>query len=34
MSYAQAAQAVQISAYPDRYAQWEKPSYAWLEAHG
>lgn len=34
MSYADAAQAVQISAYPDRYAQWEKPSYAWLAALG
>ncbi|TQJ32378.1 LysM peptidoglycan-binding domain-containing protein [Microbacterium sp. SLBN-146] len=34
MSYAQAAQAVQISAYPDRYAQWEEPAYAWLSALG
>lgn len=34
MSFAQAAQAVQISAYPDRYAQWEKPAYAWLAALG
>ncbi len=34
MSYAQAAQAVQISAYPDRYAQWERPAYAWLAALG
>lgn len=34
MTYAQAAQAVQISAYPDRYARWEKPAYAWLAALG
>ncbi|MDE0546740.1 LysM peptidoglycan-binding domain-containing protein [Microbacterium sp. C7(2022)] len=34
MSYTQAAQAVQISAYPDRYAQWEKASYEWLAALG
>ncbi len=34
MSFAQAAQAVQISAYPDRYARWEQPAYAWLAAHG
>ncbi|KRB37630.1 LysM peptidoglycan-binding domain-containing protein [Microbacterium sp. Root180] len=34
MSFAQAAQAVQISAYPDRYAQWEKPAFAWLAALG
>ena len=34
MSYAEAAQAVQISAYPDRYARWEQPAYAWLAAHG
>lgn len=34
MSYADAAQAVQISAYPERYAQWEQPAYAWLAAHG
>ncbi|MDF2994251.1 MAG: LysM repeat [Microbacterium sp.] len=26
LSYADAAQAVQISAYPDRYAQWEQPA--------
>ena len=32
MSFADAAQAVQISAYPSRYAQWEKPAYAWLAA--
>ncbi|MCW3494761.1 LysM peptidoglycan-binding domain-containing protein [Microbacterium sp. SSM24] len=34
MSFAQAAQAVQVSAYPDRYARWEKPAYAWLAALG
>ena len=34
MSFADAAQAVQISAHPDRYAQWEQPAYAWLAAHG
>jgi LysM repeat protein len=34
MSYADAAQAVQISAYPDRYARWEAPAYAWLAAFG
>jgi N-acetylmuramoyl-L-alanine amidase len=34
MPFAQAAQAVQISAYPDRYAKWEKPAYAWLAALG
>jgi N-acetylmuramoyl-L-alanine amidase len=34
MSFADAAQAVQISAYPDRYAQWEQPAYAWLAANG
>jgi LysM repeat protein len=34
MSFADAAQAVQISAYPDRYARWEKPAYAWLAAYG
>ena len=34
MTFTQAAQAVQISAYPDAYAQWEKPAYAWLAALG
>jgi LysM repeat protein len=34
MTFAQAAQAVQISAYPDRYARWEQPAYAWLATHG
>lgn len=34
MPYADAAQAVQISAYPDRYAQWEQPATVWLRALG
>ncbi len=34
MSFADAAQAVQVSAYPDRYARWEKPAFAWLAALG
>ncbi|HET8926634.1 MAG TPA: LysM peptidoglycan-binding domain-containing protein [Microbacterium sp.] len=34
MSFAQAAQAVQISAFPDRYAQWEDDAYAWIKAYG
>ena len=33
-SFADAAQAVQISAHPDRYAQWEQPAYAWLALYG
>lgn len=34
MGFTQAAQAVQISAYPNRYGQWEKQAYAWLAALG
>jgi N-acetylmuramoyl-L-alanine amidase len=34
MSFTQAAQAVQISAYPNSYARWEKPAYAWIAALG
>lgn len=34
MSFTDAAQAVQISAYPDRYGQWEAQAYAWLAQHG
>ncbi|MCC4907622.1 LysM peptidoglycan-binding domain-containing protein [Microbacterium sp. cx-59] len=34
MSYADAAQSVQISAYPDRYAQWEQPATTWLSVLG
>jgi len=30
MSLAQAAQAVQISAFPDAYAKWEASAYAWF----
>jgi LysM repeat protein len=32
MSFAGAAQAVQISAFPNAYAQWEQPATAWLSA--
>ena len=34
LSLTDAAQAVQISAYPDRYARWEAPAAAWLAALG
>jgi N-acetylmuramoyl-L-alanine amidase len=34
MTFADAAQAVQISAFPDRYAQWEQPAAGWLAALG
>ncbi|MFZ8757685.1 LysM peptidoglycan-binding domain-containing protein [Microbacterium sp. HMH0099] len=34
LPYADAAQAVQISAYPDRYGQWEQPATVWLAALG
>ena len=34
LTFAQAAQAVQISAYPDAYAKWEAPAYSWLAALG
>ncbi|MGA7147307.1 MAG: LysM peptidoglycan-binding domain-containing protein, partial [Microbacterium sp.] len=34
LSFADAAQTVQISAHPDRYAAWEQPAYAWLAALG
>ncbi len=34
MPFADAAQAVQISAHPELYAQWEQPALAWLAAHG
>ena len=30
MTVTQAAQAVQISAYPDHYAKWETSAWAWL----
>jgi N-acetylmuramoyl-L-alanine amidase len=34
MSFADAAQAVQISAYPERYARWEQAAAGWLAALG
>ncbi|MGO1920029.1 MAG: LysM peptidoglycan-binding domain-containing protein [Microbacterium sp.] len=34
MSFADAAQAVQISAYPDRYAKWEAAAHEWLALYG
>lgn len=34
MRFTDAAQAVQISAYPERYGQWEAQSYQWLASHG
>ena len=34
MSFTRAAQAVQISAFPDRYGQWETAAYQWLALHG
>ncbi|WP_233486810.1 LysM peptidoglycan-binding domain-containing protein [Zhihengliuella sp. ISTPL4] len=34
LAFTDAAQAVQISAYPDRYGQWEAQAYAWLAQHG
>lgn len=34
LSFTDAAQAVQISAYPNRYGQWETQAYQWLAAHG
>ena len=30
LPFTEAAQAVQISAYPDKYGQWETQAYAWL----
>ena len=34
LPFTQAAQAVQISAYPHRYGQWETQAYAWLGLYG
>jgi LysM repeat protein len=34
MGFSDAAQAVQNSAYPDRYGAWEAAAYQWLAAHG
>jgi hypothetical protein len=31
MSLTQAAQAVQISAYPNAYAKWEASAWVWLD---
>lgn len=33
-SFTGAAQAVQVSAYPDRYGQWEQQAYRWLATLG
>src|SRR5690554_5590766 len=33
-AFTDAAQAVQISAFPDRYGQWEAQAYEWLALHG
>ncbi len=34
MGFSAAAQSVQISQYPERYGQWEKQAYQWLEQYG
>ncbi len=34
MRFTDAAQAVQVSAFPDRYGEWEQQAYAWLAALG
>lgn len=34
MAFTDAAQAVQISAYPDKYGRWETQAYQWLALHG
>ncbi|MBD7958056.1 LysM peptidoglycan-binding domain-containing protein [Microbacterium sp. Sa4CUA7] len=34
LGFSEAAQAVQISAYPDRYGEWEEEAHAWLAALG
>lgn len=34
MRFTDAAQAVQISAYPERYGQWESQAYQWLALYG
>lgn len=34
MAFADAAQAVQVSAYPSRYADWESAAYEWLAVYG
>ncbi|QLD13372.1 LysM peptidoglycan-binding domain-containing protein [Microbacterium oleivorans] len=34
LAFTDAAQAVQVSAYPDRYGEWEQQAYLWLDALG
>jgi N-acetylmuramoyl-L-alanine amidase len=34
LPFTDAAQAVQISAYPDRYGEWEQSAYSWLSVLG
>ncbi len=34
LRFTDAAQAVQISAYPERYGQWETQAHQWLSRHG
>ena len=34
LTFTQAAQAVQISAYPDAYARWENAANTWLATYG
>lgn len=34
LGFSEAAQAVQVSAHPDRYGQWEAAAYEWLRLHG
>lgn len=34
MTFSDAAQAVQVSAYPERYGQWEAQAYDWLALYG
>ncbi len=34
MSFTDAAQAVQISAHPDRYGAWEEQAYRWVDLYG
>lgn len=34
MSFSAAAQAVQVSAFPERYSQWETQAYQWLSLYG
>ncbi len=34
MEFGDAAQAVQVSAHPDRYGKWKKQAYRWLDLYG